>query len=220
MGRFMSPDWSSSPDAVPYAQLGNPQSLNLYAYVGNNPLRRADPNGHFWKELGNWFTWGTWTRDTAYAKHVFFNSVAIEQAKKQQAAANHEPQYRVQVQIVYPIGGFGVLATEGFVATEAVEAVDAANAAEGAEATEAGEAEAGAQKPTTLQTGDNTLSNRTAKALNDLTGESKTSREWGRALEDLKRDNGIGNAEHGKIMSNGDFVVNGNTIGNITHYLP
>jgi hypothetical protein len=46
MGRFMSPDWSSSPIALPYASLGNPQSLNLYSYVGNNPLTRTDPNGH------------------------------------------------------------------------------------------------------------------------------------------------------------------------------
>jgi RHS repeat-associated protein len=28
MGRFMSPDWSSSPTATPYANLQNPQSLN------------------------------------------------------------------------------------------------------------------------------------------------------------------------------------------------
>ncbi len=32
MGRFMSPDWSASPEGVPYAQLDNPQSLNLYGY--------------------------------------------------------------------------------------------------------------------------------------------------------------------------------------------
>ncbi len=32
---------------VPYAKLGNPQSLNLYAYVGNNPLRYTDPTGHY-----------------------------------------------------------------------------------------------------------------------------------------------------------------------------
>jgi hypothetical protein len=46
MGRFLSPDWSSDPEAVPYADLGNPQSLNLYGYVNNNPLRSTDPNGH------------------------------------------------------------------------------------------------------------------------------------------------------------------------------
>jgi RHS repeat-associated protein len=46
MGRFMSPDWSAKAEPVPYAKLDNPQTLNLYAYVGNNPLSRFDPDGH------------------------------------------------------------------------------------------------------------------------------------------------------------------------------
>jgi RHS repeat-associated protein len=46
MGRFMSPDWAAKATPVPYAKLDNPQSLNLYAYVGNNPLSRMDPDGH------------------------------------------------------------------------------------------------------------------------------------------------------------------------------
>src|SRR4029077_12563104 len=45
-GRFMTPDWSAKPMGVPYAQLGDPQSLNLYSYVVNNPLAKADPDGH------------------------------------------------------------------------------------------------------------------------------------------------------------------------------
>ena len=47
MGRWMSPDWSDKPEAVPYSSLDNPQSLNLYGYVGNNPLSNRDSNGHF-----------------------------------------------------------------------------------------------------------------------------------------------------------------------------
>jgi hypothetical protein len=31
---------------VPYAKLDNPQSLNLYGYVLNNPLSQTDPDGH------------------------------------------------------------------------------------------------------------------------------------------------------------------------------
>ena len=46
MGRFMSPDWSAKEDPVPYASLDDPQSLNLYGYVRNNPLARTDPDGH------------------------------------------------------------------------------------------------------------------------------------------------------------------------------
>jgi hypothetical protein len=42
----MSPDWSKTPEGVPYADLSNPQSLNLYGYVGNNPLSREDDDGH------------------------------------------------------------------------------------------------------------------------------------------------------------------------------
>jgi hypothetical protein len=46
MGRFLSPDWSAKMEPVPYAKIENPQSLNLYSYVWNNPLSRNDPDGH------------------------------------------------------------------------------------------------------------------------------------------------------------------------------
>jgi hypothetical protein len=42
----MSPDWSAQAEPVPYAKLANPQTLNLYAYVGNNPLSGIDADGH------------------------------------------------------------------------------------------------------------------------------------------------------------------------------
>jgi RHS repeat-associated protein len=47
MGRWLSPDWSAKVEPVPYAKLDNPQSLNLYAYVGNNPLIHIDVDGHY-----------------------------------------------------------------------------------------------------------------------------------------------------------------------------
>jgi RHS repeat-associated protein len=51
MGRFMSPDWSAKEEPVPYAKLDNPQSLNLYAYVLNNPLSNVDTDSHLLSDL-------------------------------------------------------------------------------------------------------------------------------------------------------------------------
>ncbi len=45
-GRWTTPDWSEKPQSVPYADLSDPQTLNLYSYVRNNPLAKADPDGH------------------------------------------------------------------------------------------------------------------------------------------------------------------------------
>ena len=50
MGRWMSPDWYPGPAPIPYANINDPQTLNLYIYAGNNPLSRFDADGH------NWFT--------------------------------------------------------------------------------------------------------------------------------------------------------------------
>ena len=45
-GRFISADWSAVPAPVPYANLANPQTLNLYAIVADNPDTFADLDGH------------------------------------------------------------------------------------------------------------------------------------------------------------------------------
>jgi RHS repeat-associated protein len=49
VGRWMTPDYNAADDdldPVPYADLNNPQSLNLYSYVQNNPLSHKDADGH------------------------------------------------------------------------------------------------------------------------------------------------------------------------------
>jgi RHS repeat-associated protein len=46
LGRFTTPDWSAKVEPIPYAKMGDPQSLNLYAYVGNNPIIHVDADGH------------------------------------------------------------------------------------------------------------------------------------------------------------------------------
>ncbi len=46
VGRWLSADWSAVPAPVPYANLTNPQTLNLYAMVRDNPETFADLDGH------------------------------------------------------------------------------------------------------------------------------------------------------------------------------
>jgi RHS repeat-associated protein len=45
-GRWLSADWSAVPVAVPYANLNNPQTLNLYSMVSDDPESFADLDGH------------------------------------------------------------------------------------------------------------------------------------------------------------------------------
>jgi RHS repeat-associated protein len=45
-GRFVSADWSAIPAPIPYADFTNPQTLNLYAIVHDNPETFADLDGH------------------------------------------------------------------------------------------------------------------------------------------------------------------------------
>jgi RHS repeat-associated protein len=45
-GRWLSSDWSAVPVPVPYANLSNPQTLNLYAMVADDPESFADLDGH------------------------------------------------------------------------------------------------------------------------------------------------------------------------------
>ncbi len=78
MGRWMSPDWADKPEAVPYSSLDNPQSLNLYGYVLNNPLSHADADGHCCESDFNSFSDhpGTFTgggpgTDGAFFKQLF-----------------------------------------------------------------------------------------------------------------------------------------------------
>ncbi|MGA7683832.1 MAG: RHS repeat-associated core domain-containing protein, partial [Terriglobales bacterium] len=45
-GRWLSSDWSAVPVPVPYANLNNPQTLNLYSMVSDDPESFADLDGH------------------------------------------------------------------------------------------------------------------------------------------------------------------------------
>jgi RHS repeat-associated protein len=50
-GRFTQVD----PIGIEASTPGDPQSLNLYSYVGNDPINHVDPDGLFFKKLFNFF---------------------------------------------------------------------------------------------------------------------------------------------------------------------
>jgi RHS repeat-associated protein len=70
-GRWLSADWSAVPEPVPYANLTNPQTLNLYAMVHDDPESFADLDGH--QDIDVWdvlnFAAGAlnaWTSDNSF----------------------------------------------------------------------------------------------------------------------------------------------------------
>ena len=80
----------------------------------------------------------------------------------------------------------------------------------------------GGSKP--LQTGGHTFQKSTAKGLNQQLGTDYSAKEWGKALEELKKDNLFRGKDHGRIMDNGAWQVQIDgkwvDIGFIQDYLP
>jgi RHS repeat-associated protein len=212
LGRFITPDWSNNATTIPYADLVNPQSLNLYSYVSNRPTVLRDEDGHdtqcgFFCKLGNWLNGDGFKTDAE-----------VEQAKKEydqsnrwalinlhhldpKAVAKLTPKQADELDNALLAGKSEVTVDGVRIVVQVVAAVAAV----------------------TLQSGNsNTISKETARRLNEHFGEKLESREWGRALESLKQNEGLPPDFHGKIMSNGDFVNadTGAVIGNIGHYLP
>jgi hypothetical protein len=67
-----------------------------------------------------------------------------------------------------------------------------------------------------LQTGGNTIRKSTAKALNNGLGRDLHPREWGRALEGLKKQARLPNNHHGQIDALGNYLDDlGNVLGNL-----
>jgi RHS repeat-associated protein len=96
-GRWMSPDWADKPEAVPYSELGDPQSLNLYGYARNNPLSHLDVDGHDVGDHGA--VWDQFDANVAAAhgvdngtlNFVFGQNSPQNQAKAQQQGSTDNP---------------------------------------------------------------------------------------------------------------------------------
>jgi RHS repeat-associated protein len=87
-GRFTSLDWSAKPQPVPYADFADPQTLNIYLYVRNNPLGSADADGHSSSQW-NWSEFFSGVADTTYRPVVQAISHPIDTATALGNAATH-----------------------------------------------------------------------------------------------------------------------------------
>jgi len=100
LGRFISAD-----SIVP--NLGNPQDLNRYSYVANNPLKFTDPAGHR-PECGSYI--GECSSDTYYRGFsVLDDRPEVRAYLKESMAPKH---YLDSIGIVLLIGGAGVVVEE------------------------------------------------------------------------------------------------------------
>jgi hypothetical protein len=103
-GRFLTPDWSASPEPIPYASMGNPQTLNLFAYVENNPITGTEPVGVVfrrgpsrsvllisWNTADDTFRTGQWLRGRIYVRRC---DLSPEGDPLLYFAANYREPYR------------------------------------------------------------------------------------------------------------------------------
>ena len=88
-GRWYSPDWASAQVPAPYAVLSNPQTLNLYDYIGSDPTNHADADGHFLL-----FSEG------AYVAQISGQNARNEQEAKQEGAQNQKKDDPSNLQLV------------------------------------------------------------------------------------------------------------------------
>jgi RHS repeat-associated protein len=166
----------------------NPQALNRYSYVQNNPLKYTDPSGHAVPPIrcpqcnALWGNISTWN---APAKGAVVVGCFI-----------------VGCNVNYSTGDVTAPTLEQMVSSTAAPAMTGGGRV--------------------LQSGGHTLKNSTASALNKVHGLNLHSREWGRALEELKAQNFLPNNHHGKITEAGDYIdiKTGEVLGNLLEYLP
>ncbi len=98
-GRWLTPDWSARQEAVPYADLANPQTLNLYAYIGNNPVTHTDPDGHAQPTgipgVGYWWKGESLVSVGASSLDVTFASVGPQlMTESQEESQQQQPQQK------------------------------------------------------------------------------------------------------------------------------
>ena len=106
-GRWLSADWSSVPVPVPYANLTNPQTLNLYSMVADDPESFADLDGHETNSQGgadaqsamnNQVNCNTGTGSPATCNTNASTTQALDQQQAEQAKQQAQNQSQSQTQ--------------------------------------------------------------------------------------------------------------------------
>jgi len=77
--RYYNPLWGRFINADNFIETYTVFGLNLYCYVGNNPVSRYDENGKFWKAVGS-FLKNAWDKTVEFGKQVF-SSIKKETSK-------------------------------------------------------------------------------------------------------------------------------------------
>jgi RHS repeat-associated protein len=108
-GRFTSPDFSPKPRPAPFALRTDPQTLNLYGYLRNNPLAKIDADGHadFGLQLAAWAA----SRVAESGPKQFLQDVAVGTAKG--AASFAVNTVKTAVAISQGTAGVGTMLTPG-----------------------------------------------------------------------------------------------------------
>jgi RHS repeat-associated protein len=148
-GRFLTPDWAATPVPVPYAVMGNPQTLNLYSYVENNPITGTDPDGHADPPGGCSGNPCSDSKQDKKKKQDAELKAWIQQAKAEfdaakAAATKGEQNAAKGLDAFNQYAGFGKSNCSGGSVDDCVDAVGAAGTAVLAAVVSGGESEAGA----------------------------------------------------------------------------
>jgi RHS repeat-associated protein len=99
LGRWLSADWSSVPAPVPYANLANPQTLNLYAMARDNPETFADLDGHYHSgTVGDVEGDDTWAGDFSPLEDKDANMNAAGATPKQIDAVHKVDKWKQEVE--------------------------------------------------------------------------------------------------------------------------
>jgi RHS repeat-associated protein len=218
LGRFISPD-------QPFADEdeGNPQSWNMYAYAGNNPLRNVDPNGQSHVDK-NGFIVGDYNGECINGGSLCWD------AKNQQWDKPHAPAPRMDNGAVNPgfLGPFdifffgrlpgGTAASTAEKAAARIAAEAAAKAATEAAAKAAAEAALKKEVAELLGKAASTVGNQGVQATSRQAAE-QAAKEWvGQGAKPIMAGRGTGQII-GEVSADGSKVARFTSAGKASPYI-